>query len=269
MQPRHVTSCILSLYPLVRRAVFVVTALTFAVLLASAVPASAAPLLAVTPSVSVPASLEGMIGENLTFTISFDNTGTGAETGYGPIIDLYLPTTGADGAGAATDDGITFVSATYLGVTLNTVQSTFGAGGTVNHPWAVVYPTGNPVVVSGTPGDRLVSIELPFGSFTPDQPAVQVQVTVSISSLADAGTPLTMYARGGFRYGTTPLNDWCCIEGSLMYPASNTAGPPWPQTVVTPTVMSISKSYDGPEGETATAPNYIRHYTIKVHVATG
>jgi len=269
MQPRHVTSCILSLYPLVRRAVFVVTALTFAVLLASAVPASAAPLLAVTPSVSVPASLEGMIGENLTFTISFDNTGTGAETGYGPIIDLYLPTTGADGAGAATDDGITFVSATYLGVTLNTVQSTFGAGGTVNHPWAVVYPTGNPVVVSGTPGDRLVSIELPFGSFTPDQPAVQVQVTVSISSLADAGTPLTMYARGGFRYGTTPLNDWCCIEGSLMYPASNTAGPPWPQTVVTPTVMSISKSYDGPEGETATGPNFIRHYTIKVDVATG
>ena len=51
------------------------------------------------------------------------------QTGYGPFIDLILPATGADGAGAAVDDGISFVSATYLGLPVTATVLTFIASG--------------------------------------------------------------------------------------------------------------------------------------------
>ena len=60
-------------------------------------------------SLDVPASV--FIGETFTFTVTFDNTDTAP--GYGPIIDLVLPTNGADGA--PDPDGIAFVSAALFG----------------------------------------------------------------------------------------------------------------------------------------------------------
>src|SRR5262245_36241560 len=62
--------------------------------------------------VNVPS--QSLIGENLSFTVRFDNTSP-TDVGYGPYVDLYLPATGIDGRVSAPNDGITFVGATYLG----------------------------------------------------------------------------------------------------------------------------------------------------------
>ncbi len=86
----------------------------------------------------------------------------------------------------------------------------FDADGTVDHPFAL-RPDGTKVQVTGTPGDTLVVVRLPFGSFSPTQPPATINFTVNMSNLADVGTPLSVQARGGFEFGEiTPLNDWCC-----------------------------------------------------------
>ena len=63
------------------------------------------------------ATTEALLGGQFTFTATFTNT-EAAQPGFAPFIDLILPATGKDGAGAEIDDGITFVSATYLGQTV-------------------------------------------------------------------------------------------------------------------------------------------------------
>lgn len=200
-----------------------------------------------------------LIGETLTFSVTFDNTGSA--TGYGPFIDLVLPATGADGAGAATDDGITFVSATYLGVPVTSVVLTFDAGGNATHPYART-SAGAPVVVSGgTPGHQLVVLRLPFGSFTPTQPAAPIQVTTTLSTLADAGTALNLRARGGFQYGADPLDNPPSDPSAL--------GAFTPNQPVTPAVWRLTKTYVGPEDETASGPNFPRQYRIDVDIAAG
>lgn len=209
-----------------------------------------------TATVTPPAS--PLIGDPLVFPVSFDNTGS--TTGYGPFIDLILPATGADGAGAATDDGITFVSATYLGVPVTAVTMTFDAGGNATHPYAKT-AAGAAVVVTGTPGDQLVVLQLPFGSFTAPQPAATVQVTTTLSPLADAGTALNIRARGGFQYGADPLDN-PPSDPSLL--GAFTANQP-----VSPAVWRMTKTYIGPEDETATGPNFPRQYRIDVDIANG
>ncbi len=77
---------------------------------------------------------DGFVGEPLSFSVSFDNTDT-TDPGYGPYVDLILPAAGADGAGVAVDDGITFNSATYLGNGLTPIIPPFiCSGGSFNHP---------------------------------------------------------------------------------------------------------------------------------------
>jgi LPXTG-site transpeptidase (sortase) family protein len=219
-------------------------------------------------SLSVPASVQ--LGQDFTFTATFDNTGPSDDTGYGPFIDLIFPVIGVDGAGAATDDGIDFLGATFLGQPLVAVQLTFpsGGGGCVNHPYAVALGTGAALQVCGTAGDKLVVLQLPFGSFATTQPPAQVLVSAHLSNLADAGVPLTIKARGGFQYGATPINDWCCGDATILTPTSNN-GSGWPSAPITPTLISLSKAYNGPENETATGSNYSRRYTITVDIADG
>jgi hypothetical protein len=78
--------------------------------------------------------------------------------------------------------------ATYLGTPITTIELTFpnGGGGTgsVNHPF-FKDSAGNPLVVTGNTGDKLVVMQLPFGSFTPDQPAAAVNLPLTMSNLAD------------------------------------------------------------------------------------
>ncbi|MBE0699806.1 MAG: hypothetical protein IH586_23015, partial [Anaerolineaceae bacterium] len=89
------------------------------------------------PAAALNVPADGMIGEALTFSVSFDNgvplgySGTAA--GFGPYIDLIFPATGMDG-----DDGITFTSAAYLGASLTPRMDFFpgpGPTGCVSHPY--------------------------------------------------------------------------------------------------------------------------------------
>lgn len=228
------------------------------------------PLLDGAASISISGLGSVPIGQNVSFSVSFDNVGTTA--GYGPFIDVILDTTGADGVypGVAASDlydglGTSTITASYLGGAIP-AQDFFIvpiANGPVDHPFALT-SSGTPVQVTGTPGDTLVVVRLPFGSFSPTQPPAPIDFTVNMSNFADLGTPLTVQARGGFEFGkSTPLNDWCCGDdaaGTLT---------PWTPGTVTPTLFSLSKSFSGPEGETATGPNFPRTYTVTATIAAG
>lgn len=134
------------------------------------------------PTATLDVPSEGFIGEAFSFTVTFDNTsGTPTDTGYGPYINLLLPKTGADGAGAAVDDGITFVNATHLGQTVTATVIEFDGSGNATHPYAVD-SSGDPLIITGTPGNDLVVLLLPFGSFTQGQPAAEVTVNVNLSN---------------------------------------------------------------------------------------
>ncbi len=200
---------------------------------------------------------EVLIGENFTFTVNLQNTGDAP--GYGPYVDVVLPQTGADGAGAATDDGVSFVGATYAGQAVQATTLTFDASGHATHPYARTN-TGAPVVVNGTAGDQLVVLRLPFGSYVPSQPAVPIVITASTSSLADAGTALTLKTNGGFMYGNDPTDN-PTTDPSLIGATST--------TTVSPTLLRLSTTYIGPEDETSTGPNWPRQYTVAVDVANG
>lgn len=216
------------------------------------------------PSVSLSVPAESFLGQDFIFTVQFDNTDT--VPGYGPLIDLILPTNGADGAQNTNPplDGLTFVSATYLGMNVESTVLTFPGSGRVtcvDHPY-MVDNTGNPVQVCGDAGDTFVAMRLPFGSFTPDQPVVDMDVAVSMSNLADLDTPLTIQARGGYQFGYTPSNDYSSDD-----PSQTLSG--LVNDSVTPILFTLEKSYSGPEDETASGSDFPRQYTVTAEIAPG
>ncbi len=239
-----------------------------------------------------------MIGEDFGFYASFDNS---VDTGYGPFIDLIFPTNGADGAaGTATPDGLTFVSAAYDGYVLTDTSLVFpdadgptgpGTTGCVAHPLAVD-ATGSPAQVCGTAGDTLVVLELPFSSITQDMPTIYTEVTAHTSNLADVDIPLTILGRGGYRFGADSLNN-PSTDPAILNPSS-TDGSGWPSLQVTPRVIAIEKTFDGPKEcpynlpdepvldesecpygsvnpvyESVSGPNFPRQYDINIYVAAG
>jgi LPXTG-site transpeptidase (sortase) family protein len=220
--------------------------------------------------VGVPAT--PLIGSDVTFSVRFDNNDPESEVGYGPFIELIIPRTGADGAGAATDDGLgtTTISASYPNPATpipaqDFYRVTFNAGGTALHP-IVRNAAGNFITVTGTPGDELVVVRLPFGSFAYDQPPADIGFRVNLSNLADLGHGLTIQARGGYEFGFTPLDDWCCGD-----PADGTLSG-YTSATVTPSLFTLAKTYDGPadlSAETATGPNFTRQYEVTVDIAPG
>jgi LPXTG-site transpeptidase (sortase) family protein len=222
------------------------------------------------PTVTIHLPAEAQIGADVAFTVTFDNNDPENEVGYGPFLELQIPRTGADGAGAATDDGLgtTTISASYLGTPIpaqDFYRVTFGPGGTALHP-IIRDNLGNFITVTGTPGDELVVVRLPFGSFTADQTPATVTFTVDMSNLADLGYPLAVRARGGYEFGFTPLDDWCCGDAP-----DSTLGP-YVSDSVTPTLWSLAKTYTGPadtSAETAAGPDYPRQYDVSVDIAAG
>ncbi|WP_322847165.1 VCBS domain-containing protein [Pseudomonas sp. B33.4] len=204
-----------------------------------------------------------LLGDRFTFTVNFSNTST--QVGYAPFINLAMPATGKDG-----DDGVNFISATYLGQNLISHVVTFDANGNATHPLAKD-ANGNFLIINAATygmraGDKLVVIELPFASVTNQQPVIGVQITASLSNLADTafsnGTPdLTIRASGGFEFGNdaldNPTNDPSLIQaGTAAF-------------VVHPTVITVSETINTPEGETATGPNYVRTLTLSATPAPG
>jgi hypothetical protein len=83
----------------------------------------------------------------------------------------------------------------------------------VQHPFAKG-PDGKPLIIKASdfgsqfgPGDSLVVLTLPFGSFAPAQPSATVNLSLGLSDLADVGAPLDIAAKGGFEFGNDPLNN--------------------------------------------------------------
>ncbi len=212
-------------------------------------------------------ALSAPIGGLQTLTVRFDNVpdaAPGSNVGYSPYINLVLPTNGADGegfgsAGATANDGVVFQGASYLGAPLEQWVLEFPAGGTVTHPFSKD-AAGNPLIITGTPGETLVVLRLPFGSFTPDQTAADVQVKLQVSSSADLGAPLNVQASGGFAYGLDPL-----LNPSTDSPVFG----PTTSLAITPTVIAVDVDYVGPEQETATGPSYPREWLVKALIADG
>ena len=166
--------------------------------------AMARPSLGTPPSVSLGVPAQVPVGQNVDFTVTFDNVNP-VDPGYGPILDVILDTTGADaGAGGGPFDGLgtTTITASYLGIPFSIAAPnptmwivTFDALGQATHP-LMRSGSGSYITVNGTPGDKLVVLRLPFGSFTPSQPPATVAMTVNMSTFADVGTPLSIQARG-------------------------------------------------------------------------
>ncbi|WP_419710434.1 VCBS domain-containing protein [Pseudomonas sp. NFX224] len=236
-----------------------------AIAISSAAMASFDGLLAdAAPTITLPsAGSDVLLGDSFTFTVNFSNTST--QVGYAPFINLAMPATGKDG-----DDGVNFISATYLGQNLISHVVTFDANGNATHPLAKD-ANGNFLIINAATygmraGDKLVIIELPFASVTNQQPVIGVQVTASLSNLADTafsiGSPdLTIRASGGFEFGNdaldNPTNDPSLIQaGTAAF-------------VVHPTVITVSETINTPEGETATGPNYVRTLTLSATPAPG
>ncbi len=222
-------------------------------------PVTAAPIPTVT--LDVPATVG--IGEAFTFTATFTNTHP-TDVGYGPIIDLIFPFNGADGAaGTDTPDGVDFISAEYINAPVNAIVRVFpndgGGAGCVNHPF-LQDTDSRAIEVCGTAGDKLVVLELPFGSYVPTQPPAEITINAQMSNLADLGVALNIQARGAFRFGQTPLDDPCC-DPSLI--GTMVSAP------VTPVLISGEKTNNAPEGEAATGPNFNYTWTITLDIAAG
>ena len=191
-----------------------------------------------------------------------------------------MPAWGADGNGPFSNtpqkcDGINFVSAETLFTNPPTVAlaPTYDSdiGGTPPCPYPYTHPFPGATVLDPTPAPsgqyQLVVLELPFGSFDQSQPGIIVRVTAHVSDFADRGfpltAPLTIYARGGFRYGADPLNNHPAdplVEFSLPAEAA----------LITPTVFTLKKEYLGPEGpgnwEAVAGQNFIQYYPLKYQI---
>ena len=206
------------------------------------------------------AATDALLGGTFSFTATFTNAST--QAGFAPFIDLILPATGKDG-----DDGVTFISATFLGQTVTAYVITFDAAGNATHPLALD-ASGAPVVVTAATygaqaGDQLVVLQLPFASVLQGQPGIGVVVTCKLSELADTeGSPqLTVKVRGGFQFGNDSANN-PTVDPSLFEVAPR-------DFVVTPTVLTLTQTINVPEGETATGPNYGRTLTVTATPAPG
>ena len=210
-----------------------------------------------TPAVALSVDPSPFIGTSgLDQSLTFSNTGT--SPGYGPWAYVVLPATGADG-----NDGITFVdgSANYLGAAVTTNKFTVDASGTVTGPAYARGATGTPIQLTGlTQNDQVVFFQLPFGSFAAGQPGATIQFKTNVSNLADVNKPLTETAGSGFEYGNDALDNQA--SDPAIVGATTTA-------TTTPTLFRLTKTYIGPENETATGSNYTRQYKIDVAIAPG
>jgi uncharacterized repeat protein (TIGR01451 family) len=204
-----------------------------------------------TPTAILTAPASALIGTHVNLSVDFRNASP-TDAGYGPYVDVVLPATGEDG-----NDGLSYASGsgTYLGTAVTTTVLTFDAQGHATHPYARD-ASGHLVIVNGTPGDQLVVFQLPFGSFTPGQPDAIINFQANLSNLADLNVPLTIQTDGGFQYGDSATGA-TSVLGSV---SSNT---------LDPTLFTVTKTYIGPEDETATGPNYVRQYEVDVSVAPG
>ena len=232
------------------------------------------------PTATVTMPAEGLIEENVDFTVSFTNGGPSGDVGYGPYMDVYVPA----GLNVQSDPvygnaGLTFQKFIWDDTTStwNDGAGTIIAPGADNHPFDSL--GGVIAVDSGVnSGDQWFVIELPFGSFTPEQPSADISFTAELDEDAVAGTdgvvdgssayapgdavvgePLEVRARAGFRFGADALDN--PTADPVIVQSGTATG------TVTPQLVTITKSADVTEGQTVTGPNFPVTYTVVVDIA--
>ncbi|MCA0973494.1 VCBS domain-containing protein [Halomonas denitrificans] len=208
------------------------------------------------PVADLPASSAQVpLGETFEFSVNVSNASS-AQEGYAPFVQLVVPATGKDGAGAAVDDGITITSASYLGGQLDLLSVTFDANGQAEHPLARG-SDGQPLVINAADfgaraGDTLIVVALPFASLTAEQPDIEVTFTGRLSALADTaqtnGSPdLVIQALAGFELGndaqSNPEQDPTLLGSAVAF-------------TITPTVIAVEQTLNMSEGDTTTGENY-------------
>ncbi len=191
--------------------------------------------------------------QDVAFTLTFDNTGS--DSGYVPYAELIIPTSGADGEG----DGPTFDSASFLGSPITTTEIVFNAAGEAEHPF-LLDGAGDPLIVTGTQGDTLVVLELPYGSFSPGNPAVDIDVVIDFDPEADLNANPTFGVLGGFALGCDALDN-----PAVDAPIRETMA----STTVNPELFEVTKVNTAPESEASTGPSYVYQYVLTIDVAPG
>ncbi|WP_062092743.1 DUF4347 domain-containing protein, partial [Caballeronia udeis] len=231
------------------------------------------------PTVSFdPATVPGdvLLGSTFTETVTFANTASNG-VGYGPFIDLYVP---KDAAQTATLTGASFLGTaiTPEAVTLSTtIPGHAGVLGAL-HPLALDN-TGKPLFVAAPPGyqanDVMYVLSLPFGSFTPGQPAAQIQLTFTLDNRTElssmhGGQALDITAIGGFQYGADPLNDPGTdpsIRGTAGTAGVTSGADGMVVAASTVSLLDVSATTDLHESETATGPDYPFNYVLTIKPA--
>ena len=194
-----------------------------------------------------------LIGDTFQVGLTFSNPGKSA--GYGPYVDIVIP------RGQSADHGIQYVpgSARYMDSVLSeTIVQCDGEGKAV-HPFARGGDDSE-CDIEANPGDQLIVLQLPFGSYVANQPSLQITMQMTMGQHATVGKPLSLTARGGYRFNSESGDD------------SNSDSPDRGSSTtltVTPALVNTKVTYLGPENETATGANFIQSYRVDVDVATG
>lgn len=208
------------------------------------------------PSATV-SSTSGFLGTDVVVSVSFENNADTEDTdeddvGFGPYVDLIIPPIG--------HEPLEFKGATYLEQDLETVTLTLGDDGNAEHPFARG-ADGEPMTVSGPAGSTLVVVVLPFGSFTPDQPEIEIDVLLGISDEAEPEGPLPVNVAGGFRYGADALDN-SATDPSIVQETAD-AG------TVTPELIRLTKNLRAPQGDTAVGSNFEFEFDLVLELAPG
>ena len=213
------------------------------------------------------------------FSVTFDNAAAPpGNIGYGPYMDVVIEAgldadyAGAVGVPESGSGPVAFIAYDWDDIANVWVEldASGAATGNTLDPTVDFHPldtaAGTPVLplpTGANAGDRWYAIELPFGSFTENQPTFDVDFTAQLDAAdgATLGDDLSVTSRGGFRFGTDPLDN-AASDPPLFEASENTA-------LITPELVSIVKTSDAPENETATGPNYPVEFTLTIDIAPG
>ncbi|WP_299596902.1 isopeptide-forming domain-containing fimbrial protein [uncultured Microbulbifer sp.] len=219
-------------------------------------------LLAAEPGATIDAPAEDFINESTDITIEFDNLGT--DTGYGPFLDVVLGP-GADLQNIGGSQGASFVEYTFTGG--QWVDS--NGNPVLYHPYDFNQTGAIPLPPGQGEGSTWYAIQLPFGSFTGDQPPYEIIASILLDEATGAmvGTPIPIWVRPGFAYGNDPLNN-PDVDPPIVAPPI--------VDQITPTVMLVDKvaldgdgdnASIGDDGETVTGPSEPVTWQVTVDIA--
>ncbi|MBY8977921.1 DUF11 domain-containing protein [Rhodobacteraceae bacterium NNCM2] len=208
---------------------------------------------------------EELINQDFDFSVSFDNTATApSDIGYGPFVDVTV------GPGIEVND-VSFqgdrVTFQVVGVWDGSNWIDANGDAVAAHPLdasggLLELPAGSEI------GETWLNVLAPFGSYTPEQPAIDLDFSAELAQSADGvapgavpGQPVLVTARGGFQFGEDPLDN-PSIDPPVQQGTTQS-------DTITPIVLKIDKEVNLPEDETAQGPNFPFTYTISVDIADG